>query len=166
MTMMFMNLMMSMIFIMITHPLTLGFILMIQTILISMITGNFNYNFWYSYILFLILIGGMLILFIYMTSVASNEKFNYNMKMMLMIIMFLMMIIILPNMLNFEFNMYMLNNEMTMFNKKMFTNMSINKYMIYPSNMILMFMIMYLFITLIAIVKITNINKGPLRQNN
>lgn len=37
-----------------------------------------NSNYWYSYILFLIIIGGLIILFIYFTSIASNSLINFN----------------------------------------------------------------------------------------
>lgn len=41
---------------------------------------------------------------------------------------------------------------------------SINKYIVYPNIIIYFILMIYLLITLIAIVKITKINYGPLRQ--
>nr|ADO60598.1 NADH dehydrogenase subunit 6 [Boros schneideri] len=163
---MVMNLFLSLTFMILSHPLSMGLILLIQTLLISLITGNFNSNFWFSYILFLILIGGMLILFIYMTSVASNEKFNFNMKIMIITMMTIPVILILPSIIKFYININMINNEILMFNNQNMIYLSTTKFINFPSNLILMFMIIYLFLTLIVVVKITNFNYGPLRQMN
>nr|YP_009995464.1 NADH dehydrogenase subunit 6 [Ochthebius salinarius]QNP09919.1 NADH dehydrogenase subunit 6 [Ochthebius salinarius] len=154
------NITLSMIFLFMIHPLSMGMILLLQTITISLMTGFLNFNYWFSYILFLIMIGGMLVLFIYMTSVASNEKFKTNNKLIIfvlgmMFLMFLMMFldkfIIMNNNIN---NFIMFKNNYLMLSK-FYNN---------PSNSIMFLMIIYLFITLIAIVKITNFNMGPLRQ--
>nr|ALO76787.1 NADH deshydrogenase subunit 6 [Chrysomelidae sp. SPH01] len=155
----------SLIFSFLNHPLTLGLILLINTILISLTTGMMNYNFWFSYILFLIMIGGMLILFIYMTSVASNEKFKFSSKMFnfLMFMIFLMMMVILL-VDQYYCSFYM--NMLDMMNQNMLKNnsLSMNKYMNFPNNLIIYMMIIYLLITLIMIVKITELHYGPLRQ--
>nr|QWZ46411.1 NADH dehydrogenase subunit 6 [Philolithus aegrotus] len=156
------NFMMTMIFISLTHPLSMGLILLIQTLLVSMISGNFSFNFWFSYILFLIMVGGMLILFMYMTSIASNEKFSFNMKSMVIPAMVPIMIT-LP-LINFNINT--INNEMMMWESNMMINLSLNKFINFPSNLILIFMMMYLLLTMIATVKITNFKHGPIRQMN
>nr|AXS65628.1 NADH dehydrogenase subunit 6 [Cucujoidea sp. 38 KM-2017] len=155
------NLSMTLMFMFMKHPLSMGCILMIQTINISLMTGLMNLNFWYSYILFLVMVGGMLILFIYMTSIASNEKFKFNNK--------LMSIPIITIMLNFSllmdqfyFNLNIINE--TINNKILINNLSMMKYLNLPSNMIYLMIIFYLLITMIAIVKITETKSGPLRQ--
>nr|ARH54530.1 NADH dehydrogenase subunit 6 [Ocypus ophthalmicus] len=162
MMMMTFILMLSILFIFLSHPLSMGIILLIQTILVSLVSGLLNINFWFSYILFLIMIGGMLVLFIYMTSIASNEKFLFSnwlflfiiFMMIMSIISFLFMDNLLLNMINYS-EKFNLNNNF---------NMNLNKFLNYPSNIILFMMIIYLFITLIAVVKITDIKFGPLRQ--
>nr|YP_009995412.1 NADH dehydrogenase subunit 6 [Ochthebius lividipennis]QNP09828.1 NADH dehydrogenase subunit 6 [Ochthebius lividipennis] len=160
MILLMMNILLSTIFLFMIHPLSMGMILLIQTITISLITGFLNFNYWFSYILFLIMIGGMLVLFIYMTSVASNEKFKINNKIILLIISFMTIMMI------FTFNdnyFIMINN----FNKFIYMNnnyLMLSKFYNLPSNSIMFLMIIYLFITLIAVVKITNFNLGPLRQ--
>nr|YP_010926086.1 NADH dehydrogenase subunit 6 [Agrilus zanthoxylumi]WKF51815.1 NADH dehydrogenase subunit 6 [Agrilus zanthoxylumi] len=146
------------------HPLSMGFNLLIQTILIALITGMLNLNFWYSFILFLIMIGGMLVLFIYMTSIASNEKFNFSMMMMITMISVMLIISITyynmePNISNIEFSNYM---TYKLINKESWMN-SLTKFFMYPINLKLMMMISYLFLALVAIVKITLIKYGPLR---
>nr|YP_009387940.1 NADH dehydrogenase subunit 6 [Aquatica wuhana]ART65581.1 NADH dehydrogenase subunit 6 [Aquatica wuhana] len=150
----------SILFMMISHPLSMGMILLIQTLLIAMWIGTLSINFWYSYILFIIMVGGMLILFIYMTSVASNEKFSLN-KFSLILIFPLIMIYMFKDKL-FP-NMNSMNMDIST-NKFLFT-MSLNKFLMYPMMFMSMTIIIYLLITLIAVSKITNIIKGPLRKN-
>nr|AFC36304.1 NADH dehydrogenase subunit 6 [Limnius volckmari] len=156
---------MSLIFLFLNHPLSMGMSLLIQSTLISMITGFYNHNFWFSYILFLIMVGGMLVLFIYMTSIASNEMFKFSNKLMIMLASITMMMIIITIFQDQLMpNLQVFNVDSTMFNNKETYKLSLNKYLNFPSSMILLFMIIYLFITLIAVVKITNISYGPLRQ--
>nr|QWZ46385.1 NADH dehydrogenase subunit 6 [Philolithus actuosus] len=156
------NFMMTLIFISLTHPLSMGLILLLQTLMVSMISGNFSFNFWFSYILFLIMVGGMLILFMYMTSIASNEKFSFNMKSMIITVSVPVMLM-LP-LINFNINT--INNEMMMWQSDMMINLSLNKFINFPSNLILIFMMMYLLLTMIATVKITNFKHGPIRHMN
>nr|ARH53971.1 NADH dehydrogenase subunit 6 [Orsodacne cerasi] len=157
-------LMLSFMFMFLNHPLSFGMILLLQTMLISLISGLMNYNYWFSYILFLIMVGGMLILFIYMTSIASNEKFKFSIK-----LSFLYMAMIIFMMMMFMIDLYFTNFPMmtydTIMQNSMLSNkFSMNKYMNFPSNMIMYMIIIYLFISLIMVVKITNIQYGPLRQ--
>nr|WRQ18131.1 NADH dehydrogenase subunit 6 [Coproporus sp.] len=155
-----MNLCLSIMMMFLKHPLSMGMILLMQTILITLITGLLNFNFWYSYILFLIMIGGMLILFIYMTSIASNEKFNFSIY--LYIYMFMSMIISIFSLIfNPLMNFYLKLEKKDFF---FYYNISLNKFINNPNNIILFLIIIYLLITLIAIVKISVHNSGPLRQ--
>nr|AFI72600.1 NADH dehydrogenase subunit 6 [Panulirus versicolor] len=58
------------------HPPAAGIILLIQTSLISLSTFLISSSFWFSYILFLVFLGVMLVLFICVASLASNESFK------------------------------------------------------------------------------------------
>lgn len=137
---------------------------MLQTIIISLITGIINFNYWFSYILFLIIVGGILILFIYITRIASNEKFKLSYKIILLIfrisLLLLLIITFIDSFLFNNINILELKNQ----NLNYYYNYSINKYLNWPSNLILFIIIIYLLITLIIVVKITNIEYGPLRQ--
>nr|APX40119.1 NADH dehydrogenase subunit 6 [Sphaeroderma testaceum] len=152
----------SSMFIFVNHPLSCGVILLIQTILIALMSGLMNYHFWYSYILFLIMIGGMLILFIYMTSIASNEKFKFSNKLLFMALLTFIMIITLLFMDKIYLNMFNKLENLTMININ--NSMSMIKYFNFPNYYISLMMIIYLFLTLIAVVKITKFSYGSLRQ--
>lgn len=140
----------------------------------SLFTGIFSFIFWFSYSLFLIFIGGILILFIYITSLASNEtfKFSLNIKILSFIILTLLLFIIIIFLFfdfkNFLFNNSVVNNDnFSLFNWQISINKNnylLNKIYNFPINIITILLVNYLFLTLIATVKITNIFKGPLRQ--
>nr|QIV24611.1 NADH dehydrogenase subunit 6 [Aesa media] len=154
----------SIFFMFMKHPLSFGLVLLMQTLMIALTTGMLNYNFWFSYILFLIMVGGMLVLFIYMTSIASNEKFKFSFKMMIILLLMLMVMTSLLFMDNLIPNMSMFTQDMS--NQTFFPkpDKSMNKFMNMPSSLNLFMIIMYLLITLIMVVKITNVKYGPLRQ--
>nr|UQJ73691.1 NADH dehydrogenase subunit 6 [Potthastia sp. 1XL] len=159
----------STIFMQMKHPMAMGLTLLAQTFIICIITGNYSKTFWFSYVLFLIFLGGMLVLFIYVTSLASNEMFSFSMKMFMMasIFMFLCLLIMLILDNNILMNYLSLNNEMlNMMNIKSFiieNSISLNKLYNFPTNLMTILLINYLFLTLIAAVKITNMFEGPLR---
>nr|YP_009663913.1 NADH dehydrogenase subunit 6 [Hydrotaea aenescens]QCW07946.1 NADH dehydrogenase subunit 6 [Hydrotaea aenescens] len=157
----------NLIFMNVKHPLAMGLTLLIQTSLISMMTGLMSKTFWFSYILFLVFIGGMLVLFIYVTSLASNEMFSFSMKLLMMsfILFFLTLLSIYfidKNLLLQYSNLEM--NSITYMNSYLMENsLSLNKLYNYPTNLLTILLMNYLLITLIAVVKITNLHKGPLR---
>nr|YP_010564738.1 NADH dehydrogenase subunit 6 [Volucella rufimargina]UZA61141.1 NADH dehydrogenase subunit 6 [Volucella rufimargina] len=166
-----MTLIFSFMFLQMNHPMSMGLMLLIQTMLICLMTGLMTKTFWFSYILFLIFVGGMLILFIYVTSLASNEMFSMSMKMTLMMIMMLMIMmiyIIITDKMMLIYNST--NNEMnsiTEINSFIKENtLNLNKLYNYPTNMMTIMLITYLLITLIATVKITKLFYGPLRSMN
>nr|QUV75324.1 NADH dehydrogenase subunit 6 [Nebria ingens riversi] len=164
-----MNLMMTIIFLFLNHPMSMGLILLIQTILITLISGMFSYSYWFSYILFLVMIGGMLILFIYMTSLASNEMFNFSSKMLYLMMMMIFFMMIIYTMLDYMMINPILKNSnlMEMFNNMFLKNeniISLNQIYNKPNNLLTLMLMNYLFLTLIIVVKITNIKYGPLRQ--
>nr|APX40548.1 NADH dehydrogenase subunit 6 [Labidostomis ghilianii] len=155
----------SILFCLMNHPLTAGLILLIQTIMIALVSGTMNINYWFSYIIFLVMIGGMLVLFMYMTSVASNEKFKFSLTTMSIAVVSvtLMIMSIFIDSLTPIFIMNVIETNTIGSVKNI--SFSINEYMNYPHSMIYLTMVVYLLITLIAVVKITIKAKGALRQN-
>nr|AWN56272.1 NADH dehydrogenase subunit 6 [Glena unipennaria] len=115
---------MSILMIFYNHPMSMGANLILQTIMIVILIGPMNYSFWFSYILFLIMIGGMLILFMYMTSIASNEKFKFSINLLIIIMMMFMITYFLNKYFIKEFNFKMMENMF--FNQYNFNNF--NKY--------------------------------------
>nr|AND96046.1 NADH deshydrogenase subunit 6 [Onthophagus minutus] len=160
MFMIFMMTILSMLMIWMKHPLSLGMILLTQTINLTLYMGYLNLNYWYSYILFLIMIGGMLVLFIYMTSVASNEKFIPSIKLFIFSLISFFIYLIMNFMTD---SFYFLMNSNFKEYENEFINLSLNKYFNFPNYFIMFLLIIYLLITLFVIVKITSFKKGSLR---
>nr|YP_004222173.1 NADH dehydrogenase subunit 6 [Chrysoperla nipponensis]ARO47929.1 NADH dehydrogenase subunit 6 [Chrysoperla nipponensis]BAJ61131.1 NADH dehydrogenase subunit 6 [Chrysoperla nipponensis] len=153
-------------FIQTKHPLAMGLNLLIQTILISLLCGFMSYTYWFSYVLFLTMLGGMLVLFLYVTSLASNELFSFNMLSLLLMISFTMIMSII---LIFNDKFIWLISNLETINFNMINNLENENNLIKlynnPTMNVTLLMIIYLFLTLIIVVKITDINYGPLRQS-
>nr|YP_010250272.1 NADH dehydrogenase subunit 6 [Lichtwardtia dentalis]QTV20897.1 NADH dehydrogenase subunit 6 [Lichtwardtia dentalis] len=161
----------SLIFMQMNHPLAMGLMLLIQTFIICLATGIISKTFWFSYILFLVFLGGMLVLFIYVTSLASNEMFSLSMKTMIWASMMFLTTAFLTIVLDMNFLTPITENiemmELSNMNSLIKENsIMLNKIYNYPTNLMTLVLINYLLISLIAIVKITNVFYGPLRQMN
>lgn len=159
------------IFTQIKHPLAIGIILLIQTLFICLIAGNYRESFWFSYILFLIFLGGILVLFIYVTSLASNEIFSISIKIIVLSSSIIFISLVISFFLDKRLiQSFILNSEtnsissLRVFLSENSTNL--NKLYNFPTNIITILLINYLFLTLVAAVKITNIFYGPLRPHN
>nr|QHZ87463.1 NADH dehydrogenase subunit 6 [Sympetrum eroticum] len=144
----------SLLFSSMTHPMNMGITLLLQTLLMCILMGLMSYSSWFSYILFLVFLGGMLVLFIYMTSIASNEMFKKSMYLtaftMFMTIGVLLIIMFLDPymMVNSLNNQAIINSSET----KMIMSPLYNN----PTSIITVFMVLYLFLTLIVIVRPMN----------
>nr|UOU85146.1 NADH dehydrogenase subunit 6 [Scaptomyza pallida] len=161
----------SIIFINMIHPLAMGLTLLIQTILICLITGMMTKTFWFSYILFLIFLGGMLVLFIYVTSLASNEMFNLSMKLTLISFFMIFIFTIISLIIDKNSSTFLLMNMEMESISKLYSyisenSLSLNKLYNFPTNFMTILLMNYLLITLIVVVKITKMFKGPLRIMN
>nr|YP_010326957.1 NADH dehydrogenase subunit 6 [Chorodna fulgurita]UNP54205.1 NADH dehydrogenase subunit 6 [Chorodna fulgurita] len=173
---MFLSMMMftlSIIMIFLNHPLSIGLMILMQTLLMCLLSGMMIKTYWFSYILFLTFLGGLLVLFIYVSSIASNElfKLSFNIKILLLTLLMMISFIQIYSYIFNNMNWMNLNNNINdndnLMNMLFFNNENkINLNKLYNNhNYLMMVMLMiYLFISLIAIVKITNIFYGPLRS--
>nr|YP_010564328.1 NADH dehydrogenase subunit 6 [Parapediasia teterrellus]UYX62351.1 NADH dehydrogenase subunit 6 [Parapediasia teterrellus] len=163
----------SFIMLFLNHPLSMGLMILIQTLFISLLSSMMIQTYWFSYILFLTFLGGLLVLFIYVSSIASNEMFNIKtfFKGMLILMFFSSMLIKFYNFYNLKWlNLNINNSEMNNFlNTFLFFNnenkINLSKLYNNQTYMMMMMMMIYLFICLIAVIKITNIFYGPLRSS-
>nr|YP_010175351.1 NADH dehydrogenase subunit 6 [Torleya mikhaili]QSL98487.1 NADH dehydrogenase subunit 6 [Torleya mikhaili] len=152
-----------------THPLAMGLILLVQTCLVSLLTGSMSSSFWFSYILFLVFLGGMLVLFIYMTSLASNEMFTIS-SMITSLFPGVLAFTALASSLMILFNFL---NPSPYLNPHLHSNLwsstlphLISKLYNTFSSHLTILLAMYLFLTLIIVVHLTSFNHGPLRSYN
>nr|YP_009443910.1 NADH dehydrogenase subunit 6 [Speleketor irwini]ATU07131.1 NADH dehydrogenase subunit 6 [Speleketor irwini] len=154
----------SILFSLSAHPLTLGLIIMIQTFLMSLMINVYNQSFWYMYILILTLIGGLLILFLYVISIASNNQFQFNKNYIIIIMLPIILILIIiwdPMILSKSMNINIHHEQ----NLLLMNPLNLNfKLFNFPSNMISIMLMTYLFMMLIIVMKITNPFLGPVRK--
>nr|URH16953.1 NADH dehydrogenase subunit 6 [Mimeutermes sorex] len=154
-----MSTMTSMMFTQMKHPLAMGLMLLMQTVMVCIISGTMYKTFWFSYILFMIMIGGMLVLFMYMTSLASNEMFSPSNKMLMTTSISLpILVYIMPTVTNnkeMETHITMMENEITTTTTVMYNQMM--------GTMTTM-LVLYMLLTLIVVVNIINVSSGPLRH--
>nr|AQP28284.1 NADH dehydrogenase subunit 6 [Sinocapritermes sp. 1 TB-2017] len=158
--MMSMSMMTSLMFTQMKHPLAMGMMLLLQTTMVCIISGTMYSTFWFSYILFMIMIGGMLVLFMYMTSLASNEMFSPSNKMLMMLMTLPVLSYMMPTVINNkEMNMHetMMENEITTTTTVMYNQMM---------GMMTTLLVLYMLMTLIVVVNIINVSKGPLRHTS
>lgn len=104
-------------------------------------------------------------LFIYITRIASNEKFKYSNKIVVIITLLIITSAIIYIIID-KFLYYQIISTLETMPIEQIKNwkLSLNKYINYPSRIIITRIIIYLFISLIAIVKITRTSYGALRQ--
>nr|URX54185.1 NADH dehydrogenase subunit 6 [Neotermes sp. 5 AB-2022a] len=152
---------MSAMFTQMNHPLAMGMMLLLQTMMMCLISGLMHQSFWFQYILFMVFVGGMLVLFIYVASLASNEMFSLSMKMMLMATTMTAMMMMIKDQTTIdskETELYTTtSNEIITLTSKLYNQ---------PNGTMTILMALYLLMTLIVVVKVTNVSMGPLRQTS
>nr|YP_010448653.1 NADH dehydrogenase subunit 6 [Sinelater perroti]UTS56941.1 NADH dehydrogenase subunit 6 [Sinelater perroti] len=155
----------AIIFMFTNHPLSMGLILLIQTTLVAAFTSLLSNSSWFSYILFIIMIGGMLVLFIYMTSIASNKKFKTSLPLMIFFNIMISIYILMKMFIDEWMNHLMFLSD-DLISKDSMNLIPMIKFINYPMSIITILLIIYLLITLIAVVNITMVPYGPLRKSN
>nr|UPL66073.1 NADH dehydrogenase subunit 6 [Oxycarenus lugubris] len=141
----------SLIFMWLNHPISMAILIIMMTILMALLTGIMLNTFWFSYIVIIIMLSGMLVLFIYMASIASNEKFKLSMS----------LIIFTPL---FSIILWVSNKNLDLMTS---SEAPINVYLNYlfnsPTMYLTMIMVIYLLLSMITVSKIVHIYEGPLR---
>nr|YP_009468963.1 NADH dehydrogenase subunit 6 [Peregrinus maidis]AVC55504.1 NADH dehydrogenase subunit 6 [Peregrinus maidis] len=143
------------------HPISLGSILILQSLLTTLMNLLLTKNSWYPMILFITFSSGVMIMFMYMSSISSNEKFSVSYKMMLIMILTCYFVI----MINQDSLFILMNNwmedKMTLQEneeKKSILKMLLNNKIYLTILMTLMIMLM-----LITVSNLTNSFEGPLK---
>nr|ARH10742.1 NADH dehydrogenase subunit 6 [Chaetosiphella stipae] len=155
------NLIISMMFMSMKSPLSSNLLILIQSIMLTMMINLINKTSWIAFMLIILYIGGLMIIFLYISSIAFNEiNFNKNFMSMFikMTLIYILIMMIKNNLIleNFNYeNNYIFEDNFYLLNMFFIPNY----YMIY-------FIIMILFFMLILIIWMLKNNKGPIRQKN
>nr|YP_009560381.1 NADH dehydrogenase subunit 6 [Haemaphysalis bancrofti]QAB05948.1 NADH dehydrogenase subunit 6 [Haemaphysalis bancrofti] len=136
---------MSILFLMMTHPIMMLMSIMLLTLCMALTFYMFSQFSLISLIMILLILGGMLIIFMYMVSLSPNNKISLSWKMFMILPFFLIF-------LKWDYQMENFSNEIL--NKIYFSGFM---------NLILLMMI-YLIITLIVVLKLTNSKMSPMKM--
>nr|YP_010580863.1 NADH dehydrogenase subunit 6 [Pyrops clavatus]UAT98601.1 NADH dehydrogenase subunit 6 [Pyrops clavatus]UZT27048.1 NADH dehydrogenase subunit 6 [Pyrops clavatus] len=149
---------------MMKHPLSMGSMLIIQTALMCINQSTTSKSPWYMYILFLTTIGGLMVMFMYMASIASNEKFKLNTKMILLWMMMNVMTIMMMNIDSTMETIYKIT-EMKLETTEMMEEKSTSKFFMMNKLNITVTMMLILILTMISVTNISSTFEGPLKKS-
>lgn len=144
----------SILLIRLRHPLSIGLILILQTVIIALVTSIMLNSPLFSYIILIIILSGALVLFTYIARVASNEKFQTSFKITFFIVVVLLVSYILIDNIDIIENISVIYEPETISLIKIFNTLSAY---------ITTIMILYLLLTIIVVPNITRTTEGPLR---
>ena len=143
------------------HPLIIGLILILTSVIYGLISYFIVITPWVSYILIIVFVRGAIIIFIYMARLSSNENIKIRFLWLTLIIIvsettLLLIIKTKPKQVRLGFrlneNLQPIESIITIY--KTYNRMIIDLTVI---------MVSYLLIVLIVAIKIISFNKGPLR---
>lgn len=153
-----------------THPLILISILIILLIISSLNIRLYINNHWFSFIIFIIIVGGIIVIFLYFIRFINNIKtsIKWNLLKFIPIKFFFIIIITIIIINKINYSNWLFNfNEIIPLNKIInFNILNLNYIFLYPKNLSTLLAIFYLLISLTIIVKICLIKKLTLRKFN
>nr|ATC73005.1 NADH dehydrogenase subunit 6 [Empoasca sp. EMHAU_031203] len=138
------------------NPMSMGALLLMQTMLMVNLNNKISQSSWLAMITFLMMIGGLLIIFSYISSIASNEKFKLNINVTFLLVSILMV--------TDEFILETQINENQEISCNKFMDLSMIKIYGQKSMFMTILLVIYLLVTMISVSKIVNHHKGPLRS--
>ena len=141
-----------------SSPLSIGLWVLLIALARALFVGVL-FNSWFSFIIFLIYIGGILVIFAYFAALTPNQPLGI---FSIILCSFISLILF-----SFIFFIY-LPSPSILLNIENFPDTIISTSILYsPSNSnILLLLATILFFVLVAVVKVANINKGALRPFN
>ena len=131
------------------NPLTIGLIILIIALILA-ITFAYSISSWIAFLVFLIYIGGMLVIFSYFVSIIPNQTLTFSHNLFSMLISLSLI----------SLTSYILNSKPIIYSSYV---LSLN--FIYNNQNIatLLILALVLLFTIIVVVKLTILSKGPLR---
>nr|QQQ88929.1 NADH dehydrogenase subunit 6 [Hyalella franciscae] len=147
----------SFMFTQLSTPLSLGALVVVFSFFVSMSMFLLCPSPWFSFLLFMLFLSGMMIIFIYVSSLASNELHFYSPYFFILGLFW-----VSPIFLKNEMNKLMFMNELSV--ASMDNYFIMHKMYSFSVCLFTMVMIVYLLITLIVVVKNSTMVEAPLRS--
>ena len=132
-----------------SHPISLGIVLIFYSLLIGVTTIIFSTP-WFFYLLVLVFLGGVIILIIYISTLAANEKFirpEFPNPVLFIVAISIIRFILA----NYNYSNKSSHNIRILINLYEYSNRSLS-----------IFLIVYLLITIVCVVKLVKFERGPL----
>nr|YP_008964137.1 NADH dehydrogenase subunit 6 [Eulimnogammarus verrucosus]AHB14324.1 NADH dehydrogenase subunit 6 [Eulimnogammarus verrucosus] len=145
-------------------PLMLAMLIVLQTMLVTMLIYTTLTTSWLSFILFMIVVSAMMVIFVYVSSLASNDFITLSHSSLMSTLYFTPLLMLMA--------FFLLNSQ----NKPTMSQLTLSdmdlgpvacyKMYTYHTSPMTMFLIIYLLVALITVVKISETSKGTLRALN
>nr|AXH38213.1 NADH dehydrogenase subunit 6 [Pseudoniphargus sp. 1-Portugal] len=157
------SILLSLMFLLETTPLYLSLVIILQTIILAVILALFTMSSWFSFMLLMIYLSGMMIVFIYVSSMASNELFNPTRNLMpfslaaMLILLFLL----------FPFYYLKPSDSLSHLSLDLLQTTVFKTSSIYSKSLFIMtiLLIIYLLLAMIMVVKVSSFSEGPMRSS-
>nr|QXJ42354.1 NADH dehydrogenase subunit 6 [Sepioloidea lineolata] len=146
--------------VMVIQPLSLGFMLMLMVLFASVLVSMSIFS-WYGYLLFLVYVGGMLVMFMYIISLIPNLIFLSS-----SIFLYFFSIFVMFLFMSLTFTKDMINVEMKGYESMNYSYNSLgggSLIMMYDNFLNYLLLALVLLFVLISVVKICYYCEGPLR---
>nr|AXI98776.1 NADH dehydrogenase subunit 6 [Pseudoniphargus sp. 2-Canaries] len=158
-----MSIILSALFLMKSPPLFLSMMIISQTINLAIITALFTMSSWFSFMLLMIYLSGMMIIFIYVSSMASNELFYTNIKMLPSMLLGLTII----TSIYLSWHSFLPSDSMSMLDLNLLQVSVFKTMKMYSKSLFMMtiLLIIYLLMTMIVVVKNSSFSEGPMRSH-
>lgn len=147
------------------HPITIISLILIYSIFACIIITLWSFNYIYSIIIFLIIIRGVLILFIYFARLISNEQYNISLNLIIILRIPLTLLIIIKYAFLFQ-SSRLSQDHLSQISLENCHLQHLFKLYNYPHNYITLICILFLLISLLLIIKIRSLKSSPLRKIN
>nr|AXI98737.1 NADH dehydrogenase subunit 6 [Pseudoniphargus sp. 1-Basque] len=151
----------SLMFMSMKSPLLLSITIILQTILISIIMTTFALSSWFSFMLLMVYLTGMMVIFIYVSSLASNDLFTMNKSQFIVLLILTTPVLLV--MFKSSLPFLTTTNSMPMDYVSSSAMKTIKMYS-KPLYLMTVFLIIYILLAMIMVVKNTSFSSGPLRS--
>lgn len=160
----FISFFLTTVFLYTTAPLTRALIIATQRFTVALLIFYPSTTSWYSFILLIIFLRGIIIIFTYISSLAPNKIIKYRPPTIILITILSRLITISALILTAPL---IIEKEINTSSELLtpLTSPSIFKLYAFPLASLIILLISYLLLTLIVVVKITKYTTGPLRSN-
>nr|DAZ91353.1 TPA_asm: ND6 [Gammarus chevreuxi] len=153
----------STLFIFSKTPLMMAMIIIAQAVMVSFITFMFLPTSWFSFILFMVFVSAMMIIFVYVSSLASNDFFTSTGPSVALSLVASLALTVL-------FFLSPALPALTPYSESTLTDLglaSVTAYKLYAPYILLvtLFLIIYLLVALIVVAKNSSTKKGALRAS-